>query len=690
MKQYFNQTKQLNKFTNNFLLINKYVIQYDEINSNLVCEAFTSKVQQRCKTRGTIDTIKWIKDLRVCIYAYLGKYKVAIRHLSTTKDGIPTVFPLEIRQRLREGDIKTIRFLLTLLQVSRFLEGQKDPDFSPITDPATYLKEIHHEFSSKCARAITELGLKPIGRPKWKVPHFTSKGSPSGPAMLSAKHDLEHLPESLINSIRIVGGDALHDYMTALKLKPETFKQFRDPKPAKVGRLRSHGLVEDTEAKTRVIAMADYWTQTSLKELHNELLGSLRTLGDKDLTFGQDIRPFGQDDQMYYSFDLTSATDRLPRFLYVEVLKNLVDEEYAIHWESALVDYGFHGPDGIIRNYGTGQPMGLYSSWPLLAIVHHCIVQVAALRVGLRRFKDYRILGDDIVIRNNKVAVQYQEILKSLGVGLSPEKSLVSQDTFEFAKRLFFRGTEVTAFPLHGIHSAARKSWQDLYSVIETASKRNFGTLLSLVEPRLTERILYTNGLPRRLSKVASKYMKTFYILSTATRPHSLFLEVCDFWKLNVGCNTDTKLVLHEVTNRYLVELTSELQSAYFKTIDQLEKYYELEEWQVDDILYDMNDYLRENLPEPLSWCMLDQAYRIKHVDLHPAPDPEDTLHLDKWAEALRKANVRILDPKIFDRSRAFERISRLKSSCATKAFAREAQQLFKLLPQAKRADKAR
>jgi hypothetical protein len=30
--------------------------------------------------------------------------------------------------------------------------------------------------------------------------------------------------------------------------------------------------------------------------------------------------------------------------------------------------------------YGTGQPMGAYSSWPMLAITHHTIVRVAAER----------------------------------------------------------------------------------------------------------------------------------------------------------------------------------------------------------------------------------------------------------------------------------------------------------------------
>jgi len=719
MKTYKYQSRNIYIFKENLSLVNKYIIQFNIERSQAISRSFLDEVSKRCKHRGSLDTISWLKDIRTQFYAYLGGYTVEIRHLSVTKDGIPRGLATseETRNGIRKGDIKTIRFLLTLLQVSRFLEGQKDPDYSPITDHPTYSAEIRKEFGERCKMALNELQLGSVRQhPKWTVPHFTSKGSPSGPAMLSVKHDLDHNSESSVNSMGVVAGGRLTEYMDRLRSQPSVFKTTRECKPDRKGRLRSLGLVEDTEGKTRVIAMADYWTQTSLLPLHQDLLSVLRKLGDKDLTFGQDIKPFGIAEHSYYSFDLTSATDRLPRFLYVDVLSNLYGENYSLEWEKLMVELGYHGSDGIVRKYNTGQPMGLYSSWPLLALVHHTIVQIAGLRVGLRRFSDYRILGDDIVIRHDEVARQYQEILRQLGVGISKTKTLVSKDTFEFAKRLFYKDEEVTAFPVHGIAVAVVSGWQELYSVLETASKRNFGSLLSLVMPRVIEGIYRANASAihlhtltkeerkeitinrgfhtasrakvRRLGRVGAKFCGTFYILSTATRPEPTFKWVCDQWRLNVGCTTNTKLVLEELTNRYLVELTSELQSSYYKTLDQLEKYYGLEEYDVEDALYDIPDFLKQRLVEPLAWAMLDQAQRIKDTDLQPSPDPEDTLHLEAWAEALKRANVRILDPKIFDRSRKFERVSRLKSSCATKAFAREAVQLFKLLPPVSRADK--
>jgi hypothetical protein len=45
------------------------------------------------------------------------------------------------------------------------------------------------------------------------------------------------------------------------------------------------------------------------------------------------------------------------------------------------------------------------------------------------------ILGDDIVIKNDKVAQKYIDVIKGLGVELSEQKTHVSKNTYEFAKR---------------------------------------------------------------------------------------------------------------------------------------------------------------------------------------------------------------------------------------------------------------
>jgi len=85
--------------------------------------------------------------------------------------------------------------------------------------------------------------------------------------------------------------------------------------------------------------------------------------------------------------------------------------------------------------YATGQPMGAYSSWALFSVCHHFVVYAAAKSAGIPNYTEYALLGDDIVLTNPKVAEMYLKIMKELGVGISPLKSHVSQDSFEFAKR---------------------------------------------------------------------------------------------------------------------------------------------------------------------------------------------------------------------------------------------------------------
>jgi hypothetical protein len=62
--------------------------------------------------------------------------------------------------------------------------------------------------------------------------------------------------------------------------------------------------------------------------------------------------------------------------------------------------------------------------------VHYC----ASLE-GIEDFNQYILLGDDIVIKNDKVAKRYIKVISSLGVEVSLNKTHVSKDTYEFAKR---------------------------------------------------------------------------------------------------------------------------------------------------------------------------------------------------------------------------------------------------------------
>lgn len=115
-----------------------------------------------------------------------------------------------------------------------------------------------------------------------------------------------------------------------------------------------------------------------------------------------------------------------------------------------MVGYPFHceGSDDLVT-YRVGNPMGAYSSWASFALAHHYLVFYCCKEVGIN-WKDlkYSLLGDDILIGNKEIGKMYKSLLPSLGVEFSVNKTHSSPHFYEFAKRIFYKGVEITPFPL--------------------------------------------------------------------------------------------------------------------------------------------------------------------------------------------------------------------------------------------------
>jgi len=206
----------------------------------------------------------------------------------------------------------------------------------------------------------------------------------------------------------------------------------------------------------RIIAIFDYVSQSLLEILSKQLFNNLEKI-PSDRTFNQDPHFTHVEidhSQKLWSIDLTAATDRFPVSLQKQILSKLVGPDYAENWNILMTGSPFRHPyaeEGMY--YSVGQPMGAKSSWPMFTLSHHIVVQCAALRAGwVKRFDSYILLGDDIVINNDKVAEKYIEIMKELGVETSESKTHVSSDTYEFAKRwINTKQGEITGAPLRGI-----------------------------------------------------------------------------------------------------------------------------------------------------------------------------------------------------------------------------------------------
>lgn len=255
-----------------------------------------------------------------------------------------------------------------------------------------------------------------------------------------------------------------------LKIDGKTGQPKVDLSRQSLGKL---GLKEEAAGKVRVFAMVDAWSQWLLKPLHDAIFHVLSHI-PQDGTFDQ-MRPIKilikeieeRNLNKVFSYDLSAATDRLPLALQVRVLGHFLGLDYATAWGEFLTRRGYrlyskeYGVNETLY-YTVGQPMGALSSWAMLALTHHFIVQWASWRAAREEnrpdgwFSLYAVLGDDIVIADETVAKHYLEIMNSLGVEIGLAKSLVSnRRTLEFAKK-FFIPEDASLIPFKELVAATR------------------------------------------------------------------------------------------------------------------------------------------------------------------------------------------------------------------------------------------
>lgn len=131
-------------------------------------------------------------------------------------------------------------------------------------------------------------------------------------------------------------------------------------------------------------------------------------------------------------------------------------------------------------------------------------MQCAAWRACFPKWKlytNYAILGDDVVIGDARVATQYLEIMKSLGVGVNTSKSLLSHrgTAFEFAKRTVVNGVDCSPVAFKEFFAATRH----LGAFIEMVGKFSVPLPLALQAMGVGWRV--RSGLDRPLGKLSAR-----------------------------------------------------------------------------------------------------------------------------------------------------------------------------------------
>lgn len=441
------------------------------------------------KTQGIKGLVKYLKNVSILTQQVIGGHKNSLVNprVKTTRSGIPRLFPVIVRNGIRRSSIFYIKFALTISSIYRDLIFKGKINISSITDPFNgSLKMINKIVGFVPKFVILFLGPSfPEGARHLLYGTFLwvpiLKSSPQSFGSLSSTNPLVMIRSAgalalaQIENLKVLFALSARKHLTGIwftdpiarlelcrKLNQKTKFLWKSGKFT--GKL---GLKQEAAGKVRVFAMIDPWTQLAMLPLHRGLFYLLSKHPDIDGTFDQ-LAPIKRipKGKPLYSMDLSSATDRLPISIQVPLIKTVfnLSEVEANAWKELLIERSYKVPNSAnvgVKSvtYAVGQPMGALSSWAMLAFTHHLIVQFAADRVygGISKlFRDYFVLGDDIVIYDSLVAKEYHNIITSIGVECNLSKSIISPKgtALEFAKRTFFMGIDVSPTPIKELAAA--------------------------------------------------------------------------------------------------------------------------------------------------------------------------------------------------------------------------------------------
>ncbi|WAK72409.1 MAG: RNA-dependent RNA polymerase [Bremia lactucae associated mitovirus 1] len=459
-----------------FIRISVWLLGYSHSNVSLSIRKLSLRIEKLVKLSGMTFTCQYLKEcLRLCQKHVANEVTTSSSEPRVaTRRGLPLIIPGELRLLLeKEGrDPKLVKLVLTILSAFRVMPAQPKLRLETITSPFSGLYKTTQEIIPVIS--MVKNNFLPF---KGKGSYFYMDTSPNieGRALLNLttagpnhKCQLLGFPldalaftrnPKLLKAFNTLCVFTKHqDIMIKLNQEITAWADLRNDSiksllkrwiidsgdQLKLGKL---SLKQEPAGKVRVFAIVDAWTQSLLAPLHKELFTILSKI-PSDGTFDQ-IKPvkrlLDKGFKKLYSFDLSAATDRLPIDIQVDILAELFQSRYpAEAWRDLLIerdywlkDDGLH-PESKPYQYAVGQPMGALSSWGMLALTHHTIVQIAARRTGWNDwFGDYAVLGDDVVIANTQVASAYLTLMKDLGVEINLHKSLVSEKgVAEFAKKL--------------------------------------------------------------------------------------------------------------------------------------------------------------------------------------------------------------------------------------------------------------
>nr|UTR30267.1 RNA-dependent RNA polymerase [Hymenoscyphus fraxineus mitovirus 2] len=486
-----NTQDETNSFVNNLEIMTKYMTEdrFKTVNNKVMksrnnmspeTNKFTGRTQENTKTEimNTTDIMKFFKstelfllkrdvDLIMTKDKELGKYT---NNCMNIMDNLPKT-TMSIDNIDKEIKNKTLNYIFSVMSIYRHFKMKTMPNSETMSGKyeGHDLKIIERDYFSYNAMETWTNNL---------TSNWDSKDYDMRTSMYSGNASS---PNSGSSSTKITDDVAgvIQDEKTTASIK-NTSKHFKgseqflylmntleenmriDP-DFMTGKIHSR-LFHFTASggKARMMANVDWTSQTALSAMHFTTFSMTRSL-KQDFTFSHKsatkelIIRTEKDERYdsnysYYSMDLSAATDRLPRYLQSTLLRNTMDfvkydgKSMAENWTNTI-DREYSTKNSLINEskptrYEVGQGMGTFTSWPIMSLLHHYIVN------SMCEIKDenYCLVGDDTAFFGTKKQYdKYIEFMTMIGVSVNPTKTVKSSNnlypTIEFARNFIMEGT---------------------------------------------------------------------------------------------------------------------------------------------------------------------------------------------------------------------------------------------------------
>lgn len=200
--------------------------------------------------------------------------------------------------------------------------------------------------------------------------------------------------------------------------------------------------IQEPGFKLRAVANPSRIIQAMLEPLKDLVMDHLKTL-PTDHTHDQmaaipKVQEMLRSGEVVHSVDLSDATNLFPLPLQVDLLRKMCHKDYFEFIQVfELVSKGnwlthLNGAPELVK-FSRGQPLGLGPSFGVFALAHNTLLEGLCMKHRLNPVDHFVVLGDDVVIRGDKLNRLYRESLCNFGCKISESKTISSTRLAEFA-----------------------------------------------------------------------------------------------------------------------------------------------------------------------------------------------------------------------------------------------------------------